>query len=465
MAARPSRGASLLRTSRMFSMPQPLRGSESGLGLHRQPKTATTAFPLHLSVTTPETSRSTGDWGFKRPLPLRQTTKSSTPFVRVKQVDSIEAITDYGSAAGHTLTLEKFHEMNMPVSAPVLRYEKQKEGKVSVFEESSDRTVSPASLDTNSKSRRWKFDGPWLAGLSEEEFARFLKKKVRSRRAEFRQFLHQRRADELSHAASQKAMDLGADQPPRLSPSDISDEQLSEYIRSLRADRGALYALITQFLDLAPIAAPQTSTNVWTNSLSETLPVVNPYAQGGPPICHPSAGLSYLRTSSFVENHPLYGPQKQHSPVLSRILSPQRGPESPKLGMGGFVTEVPPGTTSFFHRYRDYDAQSKVQGLASFDPTISGGASVYLVPQSAKVSWNGKVTVKVDEATAEAQLVKKELSGNAEIYGEKKRAPREDLGVRDMSGDRLLHPRRTSRRPYFGGKSVLGSSKSYGLER
>ena len=449
----------------MFSMPQPLRVPDSGLGLHKLSDSATTPFPLHLSITTPETSRIVGDWGLKRPLPLRQTTKSSTPVVRVKQVDSIESVTDYASASDHALTVEKFHEMNIAVSTPVLRHEKQKEGKRSVFEDASDQTTPQSTADGNANSKRWKFAGPWLASMSEEQFNNYIKKRVRSRRAEFREFLRQRRADELSHAASQKALDQGEAPPPRTSSSDISDSDLTDYIRSLRADRSTLYWLVSQFLDLAPIAPPQSSTNVWANGVNGSLHPVNPYAQEGPPVCHPSAGISYLRTSAFVENHALYGPQKQHSPVLSRILTPQRGPEGPKLGIGGFVANVPPGSTSFIHRFRDYDARNKVQGLSVFDPSIPGGASVYLIPQAARVLWNGSVVIKVDEATAETQLVKKELSGNAEIYMEPRRAPasHEPSKGRDNRVQRLLEPRQANKRPYFGDRSVLGSSKSYGL--
>ncbi|CAI4217059.1 unnamed protein product [Parascedosporium putredinis] len=360
MAARPSRGASLLRTSRMFSVPKPLKIPDSGLGLHNHSASATTPFPLHLSVTTPDTSKNNGDWGFKRPLPLRQTTKSSTPVVRVKQVDSIEAITDYASASDHSLTLDKFHEMNVAISAPVLRYEKHKEGKISVFEDSSDKTTMDHSLDGAPNSRKWKFAGPWLASMSEEQFSSYIDKRVRSRRLEFRDFLRQRRADDLSRMASQAALDSGV------------------------------------------------------------------------------------------------------TPISGHNLG---CPEGPKLGIGGFVTNVPPGTTSFFHRFRDYDARSKVQGLSVFDPSVIGGASVYLIPQAARVLWNGSVVVKVDEAAAETQLIKREFTGRASIYTEKRGAP----GVGDSSNrkdyrvQRSPESKQPTKRPYFGDKSVLGSSKTYGL--
>lgn len=465
MVARPSRGASLLRSSRMFSMPQPLRSLDSGTTVHNHSDTATTPFPIHLSVTTTEKSRANGDWGFKRALPLRKTTKSSTPVMRIKQVDSIEAVTDYASASDHSLTLEKFHEMGLAVSAPVVRYEKKKEGRVSVFEEASDRTSKPTEqLNSTVNAKRWKFNGPWLASLTEDEFQRFLKKEVRSRRTEFRELLRQHRAEELSQAATQRAMNAGEEPPPRLSPSDISEEDLTEHIRSLRVDRNALYEIITGFLDLAPVAPPQTSTNMWANSLDGTLPPVNPYAQDGPPITHPSAGLSYLRTSAYVENHPIYGPQKQHSPVLSRILSPQRGPEPPKLGMGGFVVTTPPGTTSFAHRYRDFDSRNKVQGLSTFDPSIPGGAAMYLVPHSAKISSGGNVVVKADEATPEAQLVQKEIVGAGDIYFE----PRDPAPAPEATAPqegRPSEPRQRFSRLAPGGRKVFGSSESYGLER
>ena len=452
----------------MFSMPQPLRTPDNGLKLHNQSNTATKPFPIHLSVTTTEKSRVYGDWGFKRSLPLRKTTKTSTPVVRIKQVDSIEAITDYASASDHSLTLEKFHEMGMAVSAPVLRYEKKKEGRVSVFEENTDRTTMPTTQDdSTAKVKRWKFNGPWLASLSDDEFQRFLKNQVRGRKTEFREVLRHRRAEELSHAAAQKAMNVGETPPPRMSSRDVSDADLTEYIRTLRFDRNTLYEIITEFLDLAPVAPPQTSTNMWANSLDGTLPPVNPYAQDGPPITHPSAGLSYLRTSAYVTNHPIYGPQKQHTPVLSRILSPQRGPDSPKLGVGGFVTNVPPGTTSFVHRYRDYDARSKVQGLSIFDPSIPGGASVYTVPHSAKVTPKGHVVLKVDEATPEAQLVQKEMAGTGEIYFEKPKEPvaNDEAAPTETRRRRPSEHRQPYRKSSSGTRNVVGSSENYGLDR
>ena len=56
-----------------------------------------------------------------------------------------------------------------------------------VFEEdlgtSSDGVLSPTKDET-----RWKFQGPWLAGLTDGEFNEFVRKTIRSRKSEFQVF-------------------------------------------------------------------------------------------------------------------------------------------------------------------------------------------------------------------------------------------------------------------------------------
>src|SRR6478752_1184195 len=158
-----SPGGALLRSSRLFSLPKPLPEPQSTnlhIGDHKSP-TMTRQYPQYQSITSPLSSREKGDWGFKRPFPLKSTLTTSTPLIRVNQVDSIESVTDFASAADHALSLEKFQEMRIPLSIPKGN---EKSGisvrndawRKSVFEEDLDFTeYRKGRID----DKRWKFQG------------------------------------------------------------------------------------------------------------------------------------------------------------------------------------------------------------------------------------------------------------------------------------------------------------------
>src|ERR1700710_2293162 len=113
-----SPGGALLRASRVFSIPPPLPRTPSDLSSTAvfSSDTATLPHPIHLSVITPQSSLARGDWGFKRPLPLRSTTKTSTPVIRIESIDTYEQVTEFGSAADHSLTIKKWEEMGVPIT-------------------------------------------------------------------------------------------------------------------------------------------------------------------------------------------------------------------------------------------------------------------------------------------------------------------------------------------------------------
>ncbi|KAL0944480.1 mitochondrial 37S ribosomal protein bS1m [Colletotrichum truncatum] len=459
MSARLSPGGALLRTSRMFSVPKPLPqpgGEAASVSRYLSP-TATAPYPTHQSITTPESSRAIGDWGFKRSLPVQKTTKSSTPVVRIKQIDSVERITDYQSAADHTITLQKFHEMNLPISLPGpnrSRLGGLNDGFKSVFEDDGDfTTMEPGRAE----EKRWKFKGPWLAGLTQGEFDRFLRKNVRNKREEFRSFLKERLATELTAAEHQKSLDRGSEMPKKVLAQDITEDQLIEYQRKLRSDRVTLYSLVSEFLDLAPLQPPSTLVNF--SEAAEKAKRPSLYAENGPPMSHPSGGISYLRSAAFAENHPVYGPQAHQTPVLARIVSPRRDTNSAKLGVGGFITDVPQGDTAFNQRaFRG--GKSLIPGIASFDPDIEGGAKSFVQPTSARVDSSGSVQITVGEANEEAQLIYKELVGKSKIYNDRtepepEAEPRRPL-VRSI-------PWGTTKKPQNENKT-FGSSKNYGLD-
>src|SRR5690348_438613 len=111
MAARVSPTANLLRKSRLFSLPPSLSPPAPTATSSRvsESETATLPYPIRAAIETPSSSLANGDWGLKRPLPSKSTTgSSSTPVVRVNKLDTFEHITDFESAADHTVTLKKW---------------------------------------------------------------------------------------------------------------------------------------------------------------------------------------------------------------------------------------------------------------------------------------------------------------------------------------------------------------------
>ena len=187
-AKRSSHSGRLLRSSRFFSLPAPIPAPKappqvSPLISHSD--TATTLFPTRQAITTPASSLCRGDWGLKRPLPFKTTTRTTTPAIRLVEADSAEQFTDFESASDHTRTLAKLQELHLTFSKR--RDSITDSSACSVFEEeldNSDPAVEDEELPTQpvtgtakavKKRRRWKHRGPSLASLTESEFNQYLK--------------------------------------------------------------------------------------------------------------------------------------------------------------------------------------------------------------------------------------------------------------------------------------------------
>ncbi|OAA57023.1 hypothetical protein SPI_07404 [Niveomyces insectorum RCEF 264] len=452
-----SPGAALLRTSRLFSLPKPLPPAPGDItGASRQQSdTATLPFPIHQTIASPPVSRARGDWGFKRPLPAKTTSRASEPLVRIKHVDAVERVTDFHSATDHTMTLRKWQALHVPLTLQTDAEQRQQLAGKSVFEEQADVVALPADQRHTAADTRWKFKGPWLAGITDGAFQAYLRKQVRPRRSAFR-----------------------------------TDANLTAYLRALRHDRPLLYRLVGKFLDLAPVAPSEkiyqnlarSSSSLTGGFLSPLLQYGadsgllgggggggntsasgpgNPWAQDGPPSTHPSAGLSYLRTAAYIDNHPLYGPQKAHPPVPARVVAPRNASGSwpAKLGVAGFVADTPVGETAYHTRHT-----RSLPGLSLIDPTIVGGAKLPVRVAAAKINSQGRVIVAVAEADPEAVLVQRELEGKERLYGQTAQ-----LAATRADSQPL---RRTTRfgigpaGPQGGGSSsnpIISSPRNYGL--
>ncbi|OTB03329.1 hypothetical protein M426DRAFT_321900 [Hypoxylon sp. CI-4A] len=444
-------------------MPAPIPappGDFSSATKHYSP-TSTINYPTHLTVTTTSSSRVNGDWGFKRPFPLKTTTNTTYPLVRVRQVDSTEHVTDFQSASDHTMTLQKYQELNLPISVPPAKntYELYSSAKypTSVFEEDSDITALDSEQRVKLANKRWKFTGPWLAGMTDGDFNRFLDKTVRGKRAEFRAFLKEHLATELTEDRAQKAREAGeAEEPAAISASEITESQFIDYLRELRQERMTLYNLVSRFLDLAPItlASELEWMHRWPPGKARTLDRGSRYGADGPPITHPSAGLSYLRTRSFNENHAVYGAQKHHLPVEARVLKPTSTSThsfKPSIGVAGFVA-VNPANDSVFNQKQSWNVSDIGKRLHKIDLDKYGGSKIYVQPTLATVGSSGSINVNIEQVNLESEAVQKELVGEGTVFEQ------ELKGIEKPAVP--LNPRGTPR-PL--GNRFTSSARSYGL--
>lgn len=406
-----SPGGALLRSSRMFALPDPIPPPASSAVALRSPS-ATQAFPTHQTITTTGDSRARGDWGLKRSLPLKTTTRSTIPMLRVRTIDTLEGITDFSSATDYGITLRKFQELRLPISIPTVHAMSSVSGdtkfqsRKSVFEEAQDVTAISVEDRPAYENTRWKFTGPWLGGMSEGDFKNWVLKQVRPRRAEFRKFLKGKLAAQLNQQAIERSLEEGLDAPEPIDAESVTDDQLLLLLRKLRSNNERLFSFVGQFLDLPPIKPP--------NESSENQ---NPYSQNGPPTTHPSAGISYLRTSAFLDNHPLYGPQDSHQPVEARVLKVEpKGAAGPStlVGVAGFVTTAPPLPIN------------SASSVPEMDLRVRGGRKMWVQPYRATVNTNGGIEIDLTKPQDEAVIVAMELLGedDSKTFGRPVKQPK-----------------------------------------
>ncbi|KAL8947795.1 MAG: hypothetical protein Q9222_005965 [Ikaeria aurantiellina] len=391
--------ASLLKNSRLFSLPPPLpRPSHDFTATSNfGSDTATLPYPTHAAIETPQSSLARGDWGLKRPLPQKSAANTSTPTIRIDEIDSIDHITDFESAADHALTLQKWQEIGLPLSMPV-----KSSGPHSTIEYLNTRITAPTSVfepafdnterkNEDSNTRRWKFIGPWLAGKTEGDFDRYRECSVKPRQLEFKHFVRnklkrQRRIEEQRIAQETGEHSLGA--------TEILEKDVDLYFKELRRDEARLHMLIEEFLDL-PVAQDP--------ARSDGTSVVMMDSDRGPPKTHLSAGLSYLRTASHMTNHPVLGPMKEDPPIQARVLRPQTTNQvishnSALLGVGGVAADD-------WTKRTTWKSTNEKSGIKSFDPDIEGGAKIWVRPDRASIDTRGRIKMHVLRVDSQDEVI------------------------------------------------------------
>ena len=452
-ANRLSPTASLLRHSRLFSLPPPLPrpSHDSTGGTGHASETATLPYPTHAAIETTQSSLSRGDWGLKRPLPQQSTAETTTPIIRITAIDSIDHITNFDSAADHALTLRKWQEMGVPISMPASAQRASQMNILapapSVFEKHLNSTQA-SKVNLSSNTIRWKYRGPWLAGKTEGEFHDYVEKQIKKRRAEFQHYLRAWLRKRKTAALQRAARDEGEEFQPHAVR--ISRSELRREIIRMRQESTDLWGVIWEFLDL-PGLPPQHINQGLSPPSSESSGTDQDL---GPPVTHPSAGLSYLRTASHVPNHPVLGPISTQQPVRSRILQSQSFAGGYKqgrvvLGVGGVVAADSSDAT--FKQLRN--TKDPEPGWSSFDPDIEGGAKTWIHPEAASIDSQGRIKLNVDRASKdtvavwEGQAEKIEALGD-EVKGEDRNFDSlfsDPFGTRKGEGQRESKPKSMSK--------------------
>ncbi|KAK5307335.1 hypothetical protein LTR99_000306 [Exophiala xenobiotica] len=439
-AARLSPAASLLRTSKLFALPPSLSLplTEPSSEPVAFSDTATTPYPLRAALETPASSLNRGDWGLKRSLPVKTTTSSGTPTIRIQRgIDTPEHVADFESAADHVITLRKFQELNLRMTLPAPKDKKYNE-RTSAFSPEIDHTADTApstldkkslpsswlakssaervaelpkhlrdtldeaartkSADTASEAaavpppqstqapdvfarRRWRYSGPYLAGMNGMQVENFLKKITREKRADFRAHVKQHLINERLAERRAEALEQGQAETVNDTPMEVSEEELTQYLRQLRSEPGKFGPLIVEFFDLADGPNPSMmARDPW--SYGRDTIAADQFKESGPPRTHPSAGLSYINSESFSQNDVVVGPRETRPPVPARLLksvSTVHQRHIPYVGMAGFVIPQP-----LWGSTRDRNWQWKA---------VRDGPKTVVTPTSANISQAGKVEI------------------------------------------------------------------------
>ncbi|KAK8159721.1 mitochondrial ribosomal protein MRP51 [Phyllosticta citrichinensis] len=378
--------AKLLRNSRLFSLPPPIPPPFEGDGAFQSSvgsETATQAFPTYQAIATPTSSLHRGDWGLKRPLPMRETTRSTAPAMRVFEVDTINFITDFESAGDHVRTLEKWQQLNMPISLPGRKVGASQTPKfVSVFNEHEDNTHLDAEMRSEGQ-HKWKYDGPWVGEMTTGEFEKFLKAKVQGAKRNFGGFLRKKITEAAMVQRIETARAEGTD-IPKEHGFKISEEEYQVWIKKLREDTSLSSPLsrwIIQYFDMPDLREEARRATMGDSHLIDSGYLGSNVMSK--PRTHPSAGLSYLRTRNFMDNDPILGPRDDYAPTKARLLGSQAGANiNTKVGVAGVVTDLK----------KSFDAGTK--DLIKYDFQQPGGHKMWVTPDHASIDSNGHITLE-----------------------------------------------------------------------
>ena len=336
--------------------------------------------------------------------------------VRIGDIDSIDNVTDFESAADYAINLRKYQDLHLPLSRRT-HYGYQMTGQLGVPHQSVFDSAVDNTRDDNLTpvQGRWKFRGPTLSAQMQGEFDEYLNGTVRKRKVAFLDFVrerwqHMRRARSLgsghdvdenqssntdspsdangetsfnpssvaqSGERSSRAEGFSDQSKEDVSSANGSDADFEQYLKELRQDEDHLLALVQYFFDIP--------TNKAIDPSMKLEQLQRPFAT------HGSAGLSYLKSSAHMSNHPIQGPRTESKPIQARVLKPAvRDNEKATLGIGGFIAE---------DARRGMFKSDEIKGIRTLDMDEPGGTKVWVHLRKNYMSPNGRMIIEPERAT------------------------------------------------------------------
>lgn len=404
MAARnASPTAQLLRSSRLFSLPRPLpEPVQEGQLAPFQAGSSTLPYPVRQAITRPNALRKKEEWGLKRSLPSKAAGKAWKPTINIIEQDGHEEITEYKSATDHTRTLQKWQEMAIPMRQMKSR-ERTMSGQLRTAQDSPQSAFNRASDITDRKeyerrvqmenegkpdgdwqTKLWKYNEIPVSDMTDGDFELFLQRRVGQHHSSdrFKEWLRQRMIDDamilkrdehLRSSGGKSAFNEFAVRKKVLATIDV--EARLKQLRGLRLDKDStLNKYMEEYLQLPP-QRERVSALFGGRKGNRGTDVHLPLTT------HPSAGLSYMSSKTYLDNHPVSGPRAEHKPVLARTLSVAG---KYVLGVGG-VTIQPKFENS---------------GPTELDVVTPGGAKRWITPEFAAVDDKGRIQLVTNTASA-----------------------------------------------------------------
>ncbi|USP74709.1 hypothetical protein yc1106_01983 [Curvularia clavata] len=304
--------------------------------------------------------------------------------------------------------------------------------------------VDPAVHNT----KRWKHDGPWLPGMGADDFVAYLSKDITARKAEFNKYLVEFVKNEiytsrrLAAAKSQNTPPMDIKEAEKWHEQQekalrhITQADIDAGIRALRKETAndPLASKLVSKLILPFLRLPAIKFKYRAYAQDASSRDVDQYSfdqETAPLSTHPSAGLGYLRTKSYMTNHPILGPQASHAPVPARVVQARRtGTKNEmyaRLGVGGFVANDQFKSTETMSASRANIAGAK--DVETIDIDTPGGRKIPVQPLFGSVTNDGRIHIKLKRSTGpEVAVARGELDDRPPVRENVDEDPLRGLG-------------------------------------
>jgi hypothetical protein len=376
-------------------------------------QSATSPYPVVQAITTTDASKHRGDWGLKRNLPL----KTKVKHIGYTELDTMEHYTPFSTAENEVLLVKKWQEMDIPLSKQsqnsfALGDDRSRLSAISVLgapfisafelemlEDQAKANGSELGL-LERKRANWDFQGPYLGKMTPGRLKQWTE--IRSNDRTMRDFLYfsaqrlqeyakedkeqytfenspsfrprERQPSRAAVLASLKAKhghkvpkgyETFEDMPEYkqavqaaeakrfflkdLEGKDVTNHQIFQY---LRANTDVLQLLVNAYFDIPTVPTGRT---------------------------HPSAGLHYARSVSYMEYKPGVGGDISAKSLPGRILYSRRGGTYTGVaGVGGVVARTDSAPRMTNSRIKNVDDVEKIEHFTPGEARIDGDGAIQL---------------------------------------------------------------------------------------